>query len=141
MSFVQLNHSNLIFKPEQIFQNCLRINATFWRIILRKKCNTSIMFLLYYSNISNKRFKKKVNYAFSDLICAGGQSHWCTGACFVSGSHGFQPSIFLANVNSFSACIINSSTWPQPIFFSNSSTFGVYNLAKKEIVVNFLLRN
>lgn len=56
------------------------------------------------------------------VIFAGGQFHCVAGASLASGSHGFHPSIFLANNNSFSAWTITSSICPQLICFSMSVT-------------------
>ncbi|KNC33229.1 hypothetical protein FF38_06241 [Lucilia cuprina] len=56
----------------------------------------------------------------SSVIFAGGQSHCLLGIGCANFSQGFQPNILRANTNSFSACTINSSTWPQPMAFSKA---------------------
>jgi len=63
-------------------------------------------------------------------VIYSGHFHWLEGASRTSGSHGFQVSIFLANINSFSACIINSSTCPHPTFFSRTAMSFSYKKGK-----------
>ena len=48
-----------------------------------------------------------------------GHFHWLAGGSWVIGSQGFQASIFLERISSFSAWTMSSSTWPQLILASN----------------------